>query len=133
MVQEETTLKVAAVQLSPVLFNRDGTTEKVIKAIEKCGQEGIRLAVFPETFIPNYPYFSWLNPPATIAEMHGKLYDQAVDVPGPITDSVGTAAKKAGNKNYTQQKLADSNHFFDNQEDALIEAVAGWLEKLPAN
>jgi predicted amidohydrolase len=46
------TIRVAAIQLSPVLMNRDATTEKVVKAIEKCGREGIRLAVFPETIIP---------------------------------------------------------------------------------
>jgi aliphatic nitrilase len=88
--------RVAAVQLSPVLFNRDATTEKVIKAIEKCGREGIRLAVFPETFIPNYPYFAWLNPPAIITDFHRRLYEQAVDVPGPVTDAVGRAAQKSG-------------------------------------
>jgi len=96
MNKEEKVFKVAAIQLSPVLFDRDGTTEKVIKAIEKCGQEGIRLAVFPETFIPNYPYFAWVQPPAVIAELHGKLYEQAVDIPGPVTDAVGSAVKKSG-------------------------------------
>lgn len=38
------------------------------------------------------------------------------------------AAKKAGNKNYTQIKIK-GNHFFDGQEDALVETVAEWLEK----
>ena len=90
------TLRLAAIQLSPVLFDRDGSTAKVIKAIEKCGREGIRLAVFPETFIPNYPYFAWLNPPATISDLHFKLHEQAVEVPGPVTESLGAAVKKAG-------------------------------------
>jgi len=96
MNKEEKAFKVAAIQLSPVLFDRDSTTDKVIKNIEKCGEEGIRLAVFPETFIPNYPYFAWLNPPAVISELHGKLHDQAVDVPGPVTEAVGKAAKESG-------------------------------------
>ncbi len=96
MNKEEKAFKVAAIQLSPVLFDRDGTTEKAIKAIGKCGQEGIRLAVFPETFIPHYPYFARVQPPAVIAELHGKLYEQAVDIPGPVTNDVGSAAKKSG-------------------------------------
>ena len=96
MDKEGKKFKVAAMQLSPVPFDRDGTTEKVIRNIEKCGKEGIRLAVFPETFIPNYPYFAWLNPPAVIADLQGKLHDQAVDVPGPVTDAVGKAAKASG-------------------------------------
>jgi len=40
------------------------------------------------------------------------------------------SAKKAGNKNYTQVELSGSNHFFDGQEDELVEFVAGWLDKL---
>jgi aliphatic nitrilase len=94
--QKNETFRAAAVQLSPVLFDRDGSTEKVLKAIEKCGQEGIRLAVFPETFIPNYPYFAWVKPPAVIAELHARLYEQAVEVPGPVTEAVGKAAKDSG-------------------------------------
>ena len=94
--QKEKTFRAAAVQLSPLLFDRDGTTEKVLKGIEKCGQEGIRLAVFPETVIPNYPYFAWVNPPAVIAELHGRLFEQAVEIPGPVTEAVGKAAKASG-------------------------------------
>jgi pimeloyl-ACP methyl ester carboxylesterase len=48
-------------------------------------------------------------------------------------DDRAAAARKAGNKNYTQVKVAGANHMFDGKEDALIEAIAGWLEKLTAN
>jgi len=44
-------------------------------------------------------------------------------------DARAEAAKKAGNKNYTQMKVAGANHFFDDKEDELVEAVAAWLEK----
>jgi len=50
-----------------------------------------------------------------------------------IMKSVGAraeAAKKAGNKNYTQQEIAAANHFFDDKEEELVEAVAGWLDKI---
>jgi aliphatic nitrilase len=86
--------RVAAVQLAPIFFDRDGTTEKIIKAIEKCGLEGIRLAVFPETIIPNYPYFALCNPPLQIRGLLEKLYDQSVDVPGPVTERVSATARK---------------------------------------
>ena len=49
-----------------------------------------------------------------------------------IMKSVGdraAAAKKAGNTSYTQVEVAGSNHFFDDKEDELVEAVAGWLDK----
>jgi pimeloyl-ACP methyl ester carboxylesterase len=47
-----------------------------------------------------------------------------------IDDRAG-AAKQASNKNYTQVKVAGSNHFFDGKEDELVEAVAAWLDKSP--
>ncbi len=89
-------VRAAAVQLTPVLFDRDGSTEKVVKAIAEAGREGAQLAVFPETFIPNYPYFANWRPPATIGELHLRLYEQSVDIPGPVTQAVGAAAAAAG-------------------------------------
>jgi pimeloyl-ACP methyl ester carboxylesterase len=47
-------------------------------------------------------------------------------------DTRAAAAKKAGNDSYAQVELAGSNHFFDGKEDELVEAVAVWLDKLPA-
>ncbi|MBT8119796.1 MAG: alpha/beta hydrolase family protein [Gammaproteobacteria bacterium] len=41
------------------------------------------------------------------------------------------AAKKAGNKNYKQTQIT-GNHFFDGQEDELLETVADWLDKTAA-
>ena len=39
------------------------------------------------------------------------------------------AASKAGNQDFTQVEVAASDHFFDGTEEALIEAIARWLEK----
>lgn len=43
--------------------------------------------------------------------------------------SRSAAAKKSGNKNYTQLKIK-GNHFFDDNEDALLKAITDWLERL---
>ncbi len=96
MNRNESIFRAAAVQMAPVLYDRDGTTEKVIRNIERCGKEDIRLAVFPETIIPNYPYFSMVNPPILIGKLNEKLWEQSVDVPGPVTEAVGAAAGKSG-------------------------------------
>ena len=42
------------------------------------------------------------------------------------------AAQKAGNKNYRQIKIK-GNHFFDGNEETLVETVAEWLEKSSTN
>jgi len=43
--------------------------------------------------------------------------------------SKADAARKAGNKNYTQIKITGANHFFDNKDDVLVKRVRGWLQK----
>lgn len=87
------TVRAAAVQISPVLFSRDGTTEKVLEAIATAAKEGVQLLVFPETFVPYYPYFSFVQPPVLMGKEHMRLYEEAVEVPGPVTDAVSQAAR----------------------------------------
>ena len=87
------TVRAAAVQLSPVLYSREGTTEKVLEAIAAAAKEGVQLIVFPETFIPYYPYFSFVQPPVLMGKAHMQLYEEAVTVPGPVVDAVSRAAR----------------------------------------
>ncbi len=90
------TVRVAAVQIAPVLEDGTGTVEKVCMAIRDAGVQGVQLAVFPETFVPYYPYFSFVSPPVKMGAEHMRLYTNAVTVPGPITAAVAEAARAAG-------------------------------------
>jgi nitrilase len=91
-------VKAAAVQLSPVLYSREGTVEKVVWKIHELGKDGVEFATFPETVIPYYPYFSFVQPPfQNIAgPEQRKLLDQSVTVPSPATEAIGEAAREAG-------------------------------------
>src|SRR5262245_38621312 len=89
-------VRAAAVQIAPVLDSAEGTTEKVLAAIADAARQGAQLVVFPETFVPNYPYFSFVKPPVLQGADHLRLYEQAVVVPGPVTDAVSAAAKAHG-------------------------------------
>jgi nitrilase len=91
-----TRLRAAAVQLSPVLYSRDGTTEKVCRAAEEAASRGASFVVFPETVVPYYPYFSFILPPAAMGKAHLELYEQAVTVPGPTVDAVSEVARRRG-------------------------------------
>jgi nitrilase len=93
-----TIVKAAAVQLSPVLYSREGTVEKVVRKIHELGHQGVQFATFPETVVPYYPYFSFVQTPLQIiaGPEHLKLLDQAVTVPSPATDAISEAAKQAG-------------------------------------
>jgi nitrilase len=90
------TVRAAAVQLSPVLFSREGTTQKVLDAIATAAAEGVEIIVFPETFIPYYPYFSFIQPPVVMGKEHMRLYEESVTVPSASTDAVAQAAKTYG-------------------------------------
>jgi aliphatic nitrilase len=91
-----TLVKAAAVQISPVLYSREGTVDKVVQKILELGEQGVQFAVFPETIVPYYPYFSYVQSPFEMASEHLKLLDQAVTVPSHATDAIGAAARQAG-------------------------------------
>lgn len=89
-------IRVAAVQIAPDLESADGTLAKVLRAIAEAAGRGARLVVFPETFVPYYPYFSFVRAPVAMGADHMRLYERAVAVPGPVTDAVAEAARRHG-------------------------------------
>ncbi len=94
MVFKKNIVRAAAVQLSPVLENRLETLKKVGKAIAEAGTNNADIIVFPETAVPNYPYFSFIKPAVSIKKDHLKLYEQAVVVPSKDTIYIGSLAKE---------------------------------------
>ena len=86
-------IKAAAVQIAPDLAG-SGTVDRVCEAIGRVAAQGVELAVFPETFIPYYPYFSFVVPPVLIGKEHLRLYHSAVEVPGPVTRQLAEAAAR---------------------------------------
>jgi aliphatic nitrilase len=91
---EKRSVRAAAVQIAPDLDTPTGTLDRVLQAIAEAAGKGAQLAVFPETFVPWYPYFSFIRPPMLSGAEHIHLYDNAVVVPGPVTEAVAAAARK---------------------------------------
>lgn len=89
-------VRAAAVQISPDLESLNGTLKKVLKTIDEAAEQGVELIVFPETFLPYYPYFSFIEPPVKQGKAHLKLYKNAVEVPSDTTVAVGNKAKEHG-------------------------------------
>jgi aliphatic nitrilase len=89
-------VKAAAVQISPVLYSRQGTVEKVVRKIRELGRQGVRFATFPETVVPYYPYFSFVQPPFAMGEQHLRLLEESVSVPSAETQAIAEAAREAG-------------------------------------
>lgn len=90
------TFIAAAAQLAPVFLDRDATVQKACDAIHEAGQAGARLIVFPETFIPGYPYWTLVHDPlGSRSRFFRPLYEQAVTIPGPAVTALCAAARKA--------------------------------------
>src|SRR3954462_10485720 len=90
-----TVVKVAAVQISPVLYSRQGTVEKIVKKIRELGKQDVQFATFPETVVPYYPYFSFVQPAFAMGKEHQRLLEQSVTIPSAETRAIGQAAKEA--------------------------------------
>ncbi|MDR6494628.1 Nit6803 family nitrilase [Paraburkholderia sp. 22099] len=87
-------IRAAAVQIAPEFDRPGGTLDKVCAAIDEAASKGVQLIVFPETFVPYYPYFSFVLPPVASGADHMRLYEQAVVVPGPVTQAVAERARR---------------------------------------
>jgi nitrilase len=83
------TVRVAAVQATPVILDADATVEKACGLLADAADGGARLAVLPETFVSLYPSHIWAHDAASFNgwdELWRRLWDNAMDVPGPLVD-----------------------------------------------
>jgi len=97
MKQLEKNCKVALVQASPVLFNKDATIDKVVQEILEAGKQGADLIVFPESFVPCYPYGMTFGFTVGSRTAEGRkdwkvYYDNSVIVPSEDTERIAKAA-----------------------------------------
>ena len=84
----------AAVQAAPVFMDRDATIEKACELIAEAGNAGAKLIVFPETWVPMYPFWH------TTQNVFGSVIRGAVEElggdPSAATNKLAQAAKQAG-------------------------------------
>lgn len=96
MTKDKDIVRLAAIQASSVLFDKQAGTEKACTLIEKAGKEGVDLAVFGETWLPGYPF--WIE--AAVSDetwrASADYLDNAIVLGGPETDALCAAAAKAG-------------------------------------
>lgn len=92
--------KIAVVQAAPVMFDRAACTDKAVSLIGQCAAKQAELIVFPELFIPGYPYGMTFGFTVGSRNPDGRkdwkyYYDNSIVVPGPETERLGQAAKAA--------------------------------------
>ena len=93
--------KVAVVQASPVVFDRERTLAKLSGLALEAAQAGARLVLFPEAFVSGYP--RGLDFGAVVGsrtdegrEDFLRYWESSVDVPGPAVDHLSRTARKSG-------------------------------------
>lgn len=84
--------KAAAVQKAPAFLDAMATAEIAASAIREAAANGAKLVVFPEVFIPGYPYWSWISDPITGSPWFEKLVKASILIPGPEIARVCEAA-----------------------------------------
>ena len=97
----EAVFKVAVVQASPVVFDRERTLEKVDRLAGEAASQGARLVLFPEAFISAYPRgldFGAVVGSRTEAgrDDFQRYWESSVDVPGPAVDALSETARAHG-------------------------------------
>ena len=90
MADEFPKFTAAAVQAAPEFLDREATVDKACHLTAEAAKNGAQLIVFPETWIPTYPFWDMTRPDAWL-----ELYQNAVEVPSPATDRLVGAARKA--------------------------------------
>jgi nitrilase len=92
--------KIAVIQNPPVLLDLDATMARAVASIEQVAQEGAKLAVFPEAFLPGYPSWAWrLKPGADMGlsgEIHDRLRSNAVDIDAGALSPIAEVAREHG-------------------------------------
>ena len=92
-----TVLRVAAVQASYVLMDRDATIDRVAALTASAAREGAQLVVFPEVFVPGTPV--WIDTQPIWdgdEEWFGLLAENAVVIGGPASDRLAAIAAEHG-------------------------------------
>ncbi len=87
--------RAAAVQAAPVFLDTQATVTKAIGLIDEAGKNGASLVVFPEVFIPGYPYWNWTMTPGAGSPWFEKLFRAAINIPGPEVAQLCAAARTA--------------------------------------
>ena len=79
-----------------MFLDASATAEKAARLIREAASNDAKLVVFPEVFIPGYPYWNWTMTPVQGSAWFEKYYKASILVPGPEIQIVQDAARENG-------------------------------------
>jgi nitrilase len=91
-------VRAAVVQAAPVLFDTPKSLQKLADLAADAFRQRAELVVFPEAFIGGYPKGHDFGVTVGIRSPEGReefrrLFESAIEVPGPATEFIGSVAK----------------------------------------
>lgn len=90
------TITAAAVQAEPAWLDLDAAVDKTISLIREAADNGADLVAFPETFLPGYPWWIWLDSPADGMRFVPQYAQNSMTSDGPEMARIRAAARDAG-------------------------------------
>lgn len=81
------TVRVAALQATPVILDARASVEKAARLLGEAAAEGAQLAVLPECFVSVYPSNAWAADATAFGgwdAMWERMWAESVDVDGPL-------------------------------------------------
>ena len=85
--------RAAAIQAAPVFLDLDASVDKAVKLIAEAAAHGAELIAFPETWLPGYPWFIWLDSPAWGMQFIQRYHDNSLVYGSPQAERLAKAAK----------------------------------------
>ncbi|MEX2124196.1 MAG: carbon-nitrogen hydrolase family protein [Woeseia sp.] len=93
MTTQHPRFRAAAVQAAPVYLDLDASIDKAVALIGQAAGEGAQLIGFPETWLPGYPFFIWLDSPAWGMQFIQRYHDNSLVYGTPQAARIANAAK----------------------------------------
>jgi len=101
-------VKVAAVQAAPVFMDLKGTVSKAVRLIEEAADKGCDLVVFPETWLPGYPWYIWLSNTMSNMKYFRRYHENSLVVGSDEFNTIAQAAKD--NSIYVSTGASERDH-----------------------
>jgi predicted amidohydrolase len=91
------TVRVAAIQATPVILDAEACIDKAVALLHQAADDGVQLAVLPETFVPLYPSNAWAKSASGFGgwdDFWEAFWQNSVDVPGPLVDRLAETCRE---------------------------------------
>jgi predicted amidohydrolase len=89
------TVRIAAVQATPVILDAEATIDKVGSRLSEAVDAGAQFVTFPECFVSIYASGAWAAAAATWAdgcdELWERMWASSIDVGGPLVERLSEA------------------------------------------